>query len=118
MASSFTDHRGTITDLLTTPIDAVTQITTKAGAVRGNHVHSRTIQYTYIVSGRLRVAWREDDGVHERACGPGDLITEAPGIAHAWKAETDVICLVFTCGPRSGEAYESDTQRLEVPILT
>ena len=106
-----------IQDLLG-PVDAVTEIFTKAGAVRGNHVHEKTSQYTYIVYGLLRVAWTEDDGVHTRLARPGELITEPAGIPHAWKASSDCRVLVFTKGPRSGEAYESDTQRLAVPLLT
>lgn len=117
MPDRFEDHRGHIQDLLG-PVDAVTEIRTLAGAVRGNHVHRWTTQYTYVVSGSLLTAWIEDDGVHEKTYGPGSLITEAAGVPHAWRAEQDTLCLVFTKGPRSGEAYESDTQRLEVPILS
>lgn len=111
------DARGHIQDLLG-PVDAVTEIYTKAGSVRGNHIHQHTTQYTYVCWGDLRAAWIEDDGVHEKTYGPGSLITEQAGIPHAWKAETDCVCLVFTRGPRSGEAYETDTTRLAVPILT
>jgi quercetin dioxygenase-like cupin family protein len=116
VADRFEDHRGHIQDLLG-PVDAVTEIFTRAGSVRGNHIHQRTTQYTYVAWGELRAAWTEDDGVHEKTYGPGSLITEPAGIPHAWKAETDCMVLVFTVGPRSGEAYETDTTRLAVPIL-
>ena len=56
--------------------------------------------------------------MHEKTYGPGSLITEPAGIPHAWRAETDCTVLVLTRGPRSADAYESDTHRLEVPILT
>lgn len=117
MADRFEDHRGVIQDLLG-PVDAVTEIFTRQGAVRGNHVHHQTVQYTYVCWGELTAAWVEDDGVHQKTYGPGSLITEAAGVPHAWKAESDCMVLVLTKGPRSGEAYETDTQRLEVPILT
>jgi quercetin dioxygenase-like cupin family protein len=117
VADTFEDHRGRIHDLLG-PVDAVTEIFTRAGSVRGNHIHQRTVQYTYVCYGSLTAAWTEDDGVHQKTYGPGSLITEAAGIPHAWKAESDCMVLVFTRGPRSGDAYETDTQRLEVPILT
>jgi len=110
-AGRFEDERGVIQDLLGR-IDAVTEIFTKAGKVRGNHVHLRTTQWTYIVSGVLEVAWIEDDGVHSELYGRGHLVTEAAGVPHAWKALEDTVVLVFTKGPRSGEDYESDTQRL------
>jgi quercetin dioxygenase-like cupin family protein len=117
MADRFEDHRGHIQDLLG-PVDAVTEIWTCQGAVRGNHIHQRTTQYTYICWGELQVAWVEDDGVHIKEYGPGSLITEPAGIPHAWKALEDTKVLVITRGPRSGSDYESDTQRLAVPILT
>lgn len=116
MAGRFEDERGVIQDLLG-QVDAVTEITTVRGAVRGNHVHKVTVQWTYIVSGRMLMAWTEDDGAHTRIAQAGDLITEAAGIPHAWKALEDTRVLVFTSGPRSGEAYETDTVRLEVPLL-
>jgi len=117
MADRFEDERGVIQDILAGPVDQVTEIFTRKGSVRGNHIHLETTQWTYIAYGSLRVAWVEDDGVHQKVYGPGSLITEAAGIPHAWKAEQDTMVLVFTRGPRSGEAYETDTRRLERPIL-
>jgi quercetin dioxygenase-like cupin family protein len=113
----FEDARGVIQDILPGPIDQVTEIFTRKGSVRGNHIHKETAQWTYVVWGELRRAWIEDDGIHESTHGPGELITEPPGIPHAWKAELDTLVLVFTRGPRSGENYEKDTIRLERPIL-
>ena len=115
MADRFEDERGVIQDLLG-PVDAVTEIFTRRGAVRGNHVHKRTTQYTYIAWGVLLVA-TQPDVTCTQEYGPGQLILEPPGVPHAWKALTDTKVLVFTVGPRSGEAYESDTQRREVPLL-
>jgi quercetin dioxygenase-like cupin family protein len=111
------DARGVIQDLLGS-VDAVTEIFTKQGCTRGNHIHRETVQYTYICWGELLVAWLEDDGKHEKTYGPGSLITESAGVPHAWKALRDTQVLVLTRGPRSGAAYETDTHRLEVPILT
>ena len=117
MADRFEDHRGVIQDLLG-PVDSVTQIYTRQGAVRGNHFHAATTQWAYVVSGKLQVVTIEDDGPHEKILGPGEISHEPPGVHHAWRALEDTVCLVFTRGPRSGEAYESDTTRLERPILT
>lgn len=112
MADRFEDERGVIQDLLG-PVDAVTHIFTRQGAVRGNHVHHRTTQWAYVISGRLLVATQEGFKRDARECGPGTLICEPPGVPHAWEAIEDTEVLVFTKGPRSGENYESDTVRLE-----
>ncbi len=111
------DKRGYIQDLLEGPIDGVTEIFTREGSVRGNHVHALTTQWAYVVYGILRVAWAEDDGTHVKEYGPHSLITEAAGVPHAWHALTDALVLVITRGPRSADAYESDTTRLKVPLL-
>lgn len=113
----FTDHRGKIEDLLVTPLDAVTRIFTYRGAVRGNHVHKRTTQWAYVVSGRLLVVTEKGEFRSRRIYHPGELACEEPGVPHAWQALDDCEVLVFTKGPRSGSEYESDTQRLTVPLI-
>lgn len=117
MADRFEDHRGTIIDLLG-PVDAVTEIRSVAGATRGNHYHAASTQWAYVVSGQMLFASVQDDGLHEEVHGPGDLVCEPPGIPHAWRAISDCTVLVFAKGPRAADAYESDTIRLEVPLLT
>ena len=118
MADRFEDHRGVIQDVLPGPIDCVTHISTVRDAVRGNHSHAETWQWTWILAGRLLVV-TEKDGYRKRSeHGPGEMITDEPGTIHAWKALTDCEVLVFTRGPRSGQNYEEDVQRLEKPILT
>jgi quercetin dioxygenase-like cupin family protein len=116
MSDRFEDERGVIQDWLG-PVDSVTMISTKKGAVRGNHVHHKTDQWTYVVSGRILSV--RGNGEPEEV-GPGGLraILEPAGTPHAWKALEDTFCLVFTKGPRSGEGYESDTERLDEPLLT
>lgn len=111
-AGRYEDSRGVIQDIFTGRLDAVTRIWSRAGAIRGNHVHQRTEQWTYILDGTMTFAWTEDDGVHTRQEGPGAVIYEPAGIPHAWRADTDSLVLVLTRGPRSGPEYESDTQRL------
>jgi quercetin dioxygenase-like cupin family protein len=109
----FEDERGVIQDLITRRIDAITEITTKAGAVRGNHVHARTTQWVYVVSGKMLFVSRQDSGVdNSEIRGSGALIMEPAGVPHAWRAIEDTVVLVLTRGPRSGQEYESDTQRL------
>jgi len=108
MADSYEDERGTIRDLLGA-VDGVTIITTKAGHVRGNHSHPSTTQWVYVVQGSLLV---KHEGGHEAIYPAGEFFEEPAAIPHAWRAVTDCTVLVFTKGPRSGAAYESDTVRL------
>lgn len=113
MSDRHEDDRGVIQDLLTEQIDSVTEIYTNKGAVRGNHAHGETVQWTYIVEGELRIVTRKPGGVPETCYGvTGDLFKEEPGVEHAWQAVQDTYVLVFTRGPRSGANYEDDVQRL------
>jgi quercetin dioxygenase-like cupin family protein len=113
MSDRHEDARGVIQDWLG-PLDSVTHITTKKDAVRGNHVHHKTTQWTLVLKGRLLMA----SGATRHEVGPLECCVHNPGDPHAWRALEDTDCLVFTKGPRSGEQYESDTYRLEEPLLT
>ena len=48
----------------------------------------------------------------------GDLLLNEPNEWHAIKSLEDNKLLVLTRGPRGGEDYESDTFKLDKPILT
>lgn len=113
MSDRFEDHRGVIQDILTEQIDSITRIRTVQGAVRGNHFHKETTQWTYVLNGMLIIT----DGSHDVWVGPGEMVVHRPGEPHAWKATVDTDCLVFTRGPRSGADYESDTFRLAKPLI-
>jgi quercetin dioxygenase-like cupin family protein len=112
VSDRFEDERGVIQDVIG-KIDAVTRITTVAGAVRGNHYHEHTTQWTLLISGSLVMA----NGDEKTLMGKGEIVKHEPGVPHAWKAVTHCECWVFTRGPRSGEDYESDVIRLEEPLL-
>jgi quercetin dioxygenase-like cupin family protein len=72
----------------------------------------------YVLSGRLRaVAQMPDEEPTEAILEPGDLILDVPNQRHAFEALEDSVCLVMTRGVRSGDDYEKDTFRLDVPLI-
>lgn len=115
---AFKDERGEIIDLIEHEnINAVTLLTVKKAAVRGNHYHKNTTQWNYIISGVMKlVTQMPDESKVETLMYPGDLIATVPNERHALIGVEDVVCLVFTKGPRGGSDYESDTFRLEIPL--
>jgi oxalate decarboxylase/phosphoglucose isomerase-like protein (cupin superfamily) len=115
---NFRDGRGTISDILDdVPVNAVTIITSKKGVARGNHFHKKTIQYTYVISGRVRYLARKGRGkVRSAVLSAGGLAISPPGEAHAVVALADTVFLSISRGPRHGLNYEADTCRLEVPL--
>lgn len=118
--TAFEDERGEIKDIVErVDIDCVTVITSKKGAVRGNHYHKESIQYTYVLSGKLRLFTQmPGGGVEETVIERGDLAYTPPLERHAFIALEDSALLVLTKGPRGGKNYEDDIYRLPKPLST
>ena len=116
---AFVDHRGTITDLLVGEnVDGIALVTFEPDAVRGNHFHKETTQWTFVTAGTIVYASQESGkDRHEVELAPGDFVVSKPGESHAYRATTSATILVFTKGPRAGFDYEKDTFRLETPLL-
>ena len=105
----FEDDRGMIFDLIEEQVDSISRITFNVGAVRGNHVHKETTQWTFIVIGSLEISTVLSGEVKTLRMSAGDFFVSKPGEPHAMKALTQCEILVFTQGPRSGKDYKSDT---------
>jgi dTDP-4-dehydrorhamnose 3,5-epimerase-like enzyme len=116
---AFADDRGSITDILEDEIiEHVTLITTARGAVRGNHLHRETHQFVYVVVGALRYTVRDAAGIITNGVArAGDTLGTGPMDAHAIEALEDTTMVVMTRGPRGGREYESDTFRLDEPLI-
>ena len=111
---AFQDQRGQITDIIEhTPFDSVTVITCVKGAIRGNHFHKESIQYSYILSGCVRAFTQPPDGIVEMAdLLANDLLESPPLERHALRALEDSVLIIITRGPRGGKSYEDDTYRV------
>jgi len=116
---NFEDERGMIRDIITDDsVDAITLLTCNEGAVRGNHFHKKSTQYLYVISGRLLYASQTGNNPVEKGeITEGDLVTNPPEEKHAFKALENSLVLCLAKGERKGDQYESDTFRLEEPIL-
>ncbi len=113
------DDRGIIIDILEDDqVECVTLLTSKKGAVRGNHYHLKTTQYTYVLSGTMHVVEQAPGRPpEERVLEAGDLLVTPPPVRHAFVALEDTTFIACAHGPRRGKQYEDDTYRLEVPLL-
>ena len=112
---AFTDERGVITDILEgINVNAVTILTFRKGAVRGNHYHKKTTQYAYIIDGKLRLYTQVDgEKVRTKMIKKGDLVETPPNEKHAFVALEDSVMLACCYGLRAGKQYEEDTYRLK-----
>ncbi|MDA9636815.1 cupin domain-containing protein [SAR86 cluster bacterium] len=115
----FSDDRGDIIDILAgIEIDAVTLITFTKGAVRANHYHKETTQWNYVLKGEVRyVSKKPNEDAVEEFLTKGDFVCSEPFQSHAFEGNEDSNLLILTKGPRAGKDYESDTYRLEVPLI-
>lgn len=114
---SHTDSRGTITDIFyQAAMNHACIITNAPGAVRANHYHEHTTQYTYILSGSLDYYSRPVDSTEPAnviTAGAGDFIISEPREVHAWRTGPQgCVLIAFASGPRGGQDYESDTHRV------
>lgn len=117
---NFKDKRGEIRDILThSNVDGITIITCTKGAVRGNHYHKKTVQYDYVISGRMLCVSKRMPGgkTTKKVLTAGDLAFHPANEAHAFKALVPTVFLSLTKGPRRGSHFESDTVRLQKPLI-
>ena len=114
----FTDDRGSITDIFyKSNMNHGCIITNAAGAVRGNHYHKFTTQYTYVLAGSLNYYTKpvdSDQPAEMYAAVPGDMIISTPNEIHTLESgDEGSVFLAFAEGPRGGEDYENDTFRVD-----
>ena len=116
---NFKDNRGYIKDLLEKKnINAITFITQKKDKVRGNHYHKKTIQWNYLLKGKIKIfAQKKGEKTKSVILKVGDLVVTGKNESHAIKAVKDSEFLVFTQGPRGGKEYENDTYRLKNQLI-
>lgn len=117
---SFKDERGEIIDLLENEsINAVTIVTFSKGAVRGNHYHKQTVQWNYVMSGKIKLFSQDPGGaVEETILDQGEFAVTVANVRHTLVGLEDSSVMVFTKGPRGGKEYESDTFRLDAPLVS
>ena len=119
------DKRGYILDIFTNdPKDHFTVLSFNKKAIRGNHYHKKSIQYSFILEGKLLMYSAEVDNygkiknnLKKKIVKKNDLISHKPFEAHAFKAITKSLMLAFADGLRGGKNYEKDTFRLKEKLI-
>ena len=120
LKKNFKDKRGIIIDIFTNqPKDHCTLVTFNRFAVRGNHFHKKSTQYSFIITGKLKMLTSKVNKygklvgkVKKEIVTSNTLIEHKPNIAHAFMAIKKSSLLAFVNGKRGGNNYEKDTFRL------
>ncbi len=111
----YADARGSITDLLNEKISHVGLIVSEKDSVRGNHYHNLSVQYNYLLSGKLEIslATPESAGEIEKiVLNPGELITIQNKIIHKVRALEKSVFIDMISESRAGTGYEDDVVRV------
>ena len=117
----FKDKRGIIADVIyNNKINHIAYITTNKNGIRGNHYHKKTIQYTFVLDGRIKYYYKNKSAkkVSRLTLKKGDLIKSKFNEIHAFKTiSKKSVMLALTVGVRGGKDYEKDTFRVESIII-
>jgi len=114
---AFTDARGHIFDIVEEPVSHVGLITFKKGAIRGNHYHKKSTQYSYILKGRVKFVVADIHGKNKKTfiIKEGTVSRIPPRMIHAYKALTPAAMLDITTLVRGvAKRYEDDTVRVTI----
>ena len=125
LKKSFVDKRGLIIDVyVNAPKEHCLIVTFEKGAVRGNHYHKKSTQFSFLLSGELDFYYAKIDKkngkvkkIQKKIIKKNTFITHKPYEAHAFKSKKKSILVAFSCGIRGGNKYEKDTYRLEKKLV-
>ena len=125
LKKNFEDKIGKIIDIFVNlPKDHCSIITFNKGAVRGNHYHKKSCQFSFLLSGELDFYFGKVDKkngklkkLKKRTIKKNTLITHEPYEAHAFRSKKNSVMIAFSCGVRGGKNYEKDTFRLKTKLV-
>ncbi|MBI5209926.1 MAG: cupin domain-containing protein [Elusimicrobia bacterium] len=111
----FLDDRGAIQPLVERTMRSALVISSKKGAVRGNHYHRTDWHYCYVVSGVMYYFHRPTGSLArpERVIvKPGSMVFTPPRVDHAMEFPKNTVFLTLSRNPRDQTAYEKDVIRV------
>ena len=115
---SFLDDRGSIQNLLNTPMQCASIIISKAGSVRSNHWHKEDFHYLYVMSGSMEYYERDvgmpvDPKQKPLIVTAGQMVFTPPNVVHKTIFLQDTVLLSFSKRNRDHDSHESDVVREE-----
>lgn len=114
----FRDKRGDIFDLVEDEIRHLGFITFRKGAVRANHYHKKSTQYSYVIKGSIELltkdAKNKNAKMKKAIMSEGTFAMIPPCIIHVYRALTPASIIECTTESRKAGGYESDTVRVSL----
>ncbi len=117
----FEDKRGKIFDVVEDPISHIGFITFKKGAVRGNHYHKKSTQFTYVIDGKIELFTQDirkpKSPIIKTVMTAGHFAEIPPHVIHTYRAVTPSSMIDCTSATRKAQGYEKDTMRVDPLVL-
>ncbi len=113
----FKDKRGEIFDILESRVDHTGIVTfKKPGVKRGSHYHKRSIQYTYVLNGKIKLITADFDGKNRKefVLTQGSFAIIPPKVIHLYISMTSAKIIDLTTISRKKDGYEKDTHRVDM----
>ncbi len=113
----FKDKRGSIFDIVENEVRHVGMVTfARKGVIRGNHYHKKSTQFTYVLSGKIRMITANVKGGEKKVflLESGSFAKIPPRIAHTYEALTKAELLDMTTESRRKSGYEKDTVKVGI----
>jgi quercetin dioxygenase-like cupin family protein len=117
LEKAFVDARGDIQPLVDEDMKSAVLITSKKGAVRGNHYHETDWHYCYVLEGTIEYYHRTAGTDEEPQCTilkAGEMFFTPPLMEHAMVFPEDSKFLTLGRNSRKQEVYEADVKRVEL----
>lgn len=112
----FTDVRGDIFDVVEDKIRHIGLVTFRKGAVRGNHYHKKSTQYSYVLEGKIQLVIKAAKGkntkIKKYIMTKGTYAQIPPYSIHTYIALTPAAIIDCTTLSRKADGYEKDTIRV------
>jgi uncharacterized RmlC-like cupin family protein len=112
---SFVDERGLIENIADGSLGDVAVITSKANAVRANHVHQNDWHISYLISGAMEYYWIDEYKekiVKSITVVGGEMVYTPQKVPHKMVFSEDSVLIAISGLSRVQENYEFDTKRL------
>lgn len=106
---TFTDGRGTLTQLVSGGYSQINAVFTKAGKQRGRfHYHKENKEAFFIISGRVKVTAQKDGEAEERIFTSGDMFLINEFVRHDFSYLEDTYLVAMYSGCVENPQGEKD----------
>ena len=111
----FSDKRGHIFDILESKVEHIGMVTfSKKGLERGRHYHNKSVQYSYVLSGKVKLVTSDLKGgeKQEFILEKSTFAVIPPKTIHTYQSLGKAEMLDMTTVSRKHKGYEKDTVRV------